>query len=183
MKTAQNLMHRQFGRLKVIGKSINKHNRIVWDCLCKCGNQKRIITGSLLREDGKGTRSCGCLQRERVIKANTKGYGEASLHGIYCVYKNNAKRRNQEFKLSKDEFKKLTKQNCNYCGTIPKQVITRGNSSTPYTYNGIDRVNNKKGYTIENSVSCCMICNMAKGALTHTEFKNWIIRIYNHTIG
>lgn len=49
-----------------------------------------------------------------------------------------------------------------------------------YVYNGIDRVDNTKGYTIDNVVPCCGICNMAKGKLNQQEFQNWIKRVYKY---
>jgi hypothetical protein len=39
--------------------------------------------------------------------------------------------------------------------------------------NGIDRADNALGYTVENSVSCCKICNIAKRDLTIEEFIFW----------
>ena len=49
-----------------------------------------------------------------------------------------------------------------------------------YVYNGIDRIDNNKGYTIDNIVPCCAKCNYAKGKLTLQEFKELIEGIYNH---
>jgi hypothetical protein len=40
--------------------------------------------------------------------------------------------------------------------------------------NGIDRIDSKLGYVEGNVVSCCKICNSAKGDLTLAEFENWI---------
>jgi len=38
------LTGRKIGKLTVIGISEirNKHNRIMWDCICDCGNKKSI---------------------------------------------------------------------------------------------------------------------------------------------
>lgn len=41
-------------------------------------------------------------------------------------------------------------------------------------YNGIDRVNNNEGYTLLNSLSCCIICNRAKNSLSYGEFIEWV---------
>ena len=53
----------RFGRLKVLRKDGHSGSgKIVWKCLCDCGNQVTVI-GSNLR---KGTtQSCGCYCRER----------------------------------------------------------------------------------------------------------------------
>ena len=36
--------------------------------------------------------------------------------------------------------------------------------------NGIDRMDQKHGYVIENCVSCCKLCNFMKGALDNITF-------------
>lgn len=43
--------------------------------------------------------------------------------------------------------------------------------------NGIDRVDSSIGYTIQNSVPCCKICNYAKHNLTLEEFTLWLDRL------
>lgn len=40
----------------------------------------------------------------------------------------------------------------------------------PYWYNGVDRVDNTKGYTLENCVTCCAEANYAKRALSYADF-------------
>ena len=41
------------------------------------------------------------------------------------------------------------------------------------------RLDNYKGYTIDNCVSCCKICNRAKGSLPLETFQKWIERLKN----
>jgi hypothetical protein len=63
------LIGQVFGRLTVIedaGK--NKHNNVIWKCLCDCGNMTNVTTGHLQNGD---TQSCGCLHKERIT-ANRK---------------------------------------------------------------------------------------------------------------
>lgn len=63
------LTNKRFGLLFVIkqdGKSLT--NKIMWNCICDCGQHKRI-RGSDLRK-GK-TRSCGCLARRTTIERST----------------------------------------------------------------------------------------------------------------
>jgi hypothetical protein len=49
-----------------------------------------------------------------------------------------------------------------------------------FTRNGIDRKDNSKGYTIDNVVSCCFICNKGKWTQSVGEFKTWLTRVNNH---
>lgn len=57
-----NLLNKRFGRLVVLEFSgFTPDRRALWLCQCDCG-QKKIMVGSHL---AGGTRSCGCISRER----------------------------------------------------------------------------------------------------------------------
>lgn len=78
---------------------------------------------------------------------------------------------------------KLYSSNCYYCGRGPQNTYTSTNVvKYQLKYNGIDRVDSTKGYTVENSVSCCFDCNRAKSNLTQMEFFNLIERIYSFRV-
>jgi hypothetical protein len=47
-------------------------------------------------------------------------------------------------------------------------------------FNGIDRVDNTKGYTLENCVPCCTRCNLAKHTMSLTAFKEWVAEVFTH---
>jgi hypothetical protein len=82
------------------------------------------------------------------------------------------------FYLTVESFKRLTSSNCYYCGCRPQFVsYGMGPGFTPegiawsaYTYNGIDRVDNTKGYIEENCEPCCKTCNVMKGSLDQKQF-------------
>lgn len=44
-------------------------------------------------------------------------------------------------------------------------------------YNGIDRIDDSIGYTIDNCVTCCRTCNWAKGNKDYSEFLFYIDRL------
>lgn len=52
----------------------------------------------------------------------------------------------------------------------------RYNDNGHFYFNGIDRVDNFKGYTLENSVPCCTICNRAKSNMLYDDFMSYIQR-------
>ena len=56
-----------------------RHGQQVWLCKCDCGNVKSVSIGCL-REDGGGTRSCGCLFRESHHRLR-HGMGNTQIHG------------------------------------------------------------------------------------------------------
>lgn len=151
-----------------------------WVCKCDCGNLtvQRITN---LRS-GK-VKSCGCYRNNRLKgkpSFNSLPKGEASLNSLYISYKNRAKKKGLVFSLSKEEFQKLTQKACFYCGETPNYKHKPKDYSSEYVYNGLDRVNNSKGYTIDNIVSCCSICNRAKGTLTQKEFSNWANKLFSN---
>ena len=90
---------------------------------------------------------------------------------MYALYKRSAKKRNIEFNIEKEVFINLITQNCIYCNTVPPQDSGR---------NGLDRVNNQKGYLLGNIVPCCFKCNQMKGQLSLQEFYNHIYKIIHN---
>jgi hypothetical protein len=83
---------------------------------------------------------------------------------MYHTYQASAAKKNRDFNLSINDFEILAQGNCNYCGVEPIKEYKVCYSKTGETYkcNGIDRVDSSKGYTLENCVSCCTKCNIAK---------------------
>ena len=161
------LIDKEFGRLFVLGRAENDAwGAAYWICACECGNQ--IIThGNSLRR-GR-TKSCGCLHKDIISLPD----GEAAFNKLYYSYKHRAEKRGRKWALTKEDVRLLSQQHCFYCGMRPKQVMSDTSIRTNYIYNGIDRIDNEKGYLISNVVSCCAQCNMAKYHYTTKEFLNW----------
>ena len=158
------LKNKRFGRLVVLRESGKAKDRsILWDCSCDCGKVIKVKSRSLVSGE---TKSCGCL---RKIKA-----GEANFNKLLANYQNSARRNDVPFSLMTEQFRELTKRNCHYCGTKPRQKKYRRFSNGAYIFNGIDRKNNDLGYTVKNSLPCCFICNRAKGTMSYKEFILWI---------
>jgi hypothetical protein len=154
----------------VVSKSVGKKYRRFIEVECDCGKKKEI------RIDNFGKhKSCGCYEGQRLNKPK----GEAAFTSLFCNYKANAKKRNLSFNLTKDEFRKLTKGNCHYCGDKPKHLYKKQKCNGAYKGNGVDRLNNKLGYTINNCVSCCYKCNWMKSDLTPKKFLKHIEKIYS----
>jgi len=77
---------------------------------------------------------------------------------------------------------------CYYCGGKPSQIHNlRSFKGCDYErnikYNGIDRVENSAGYTIENCVPCCGFCNRGKSVMSVDEWINHIKKVLkNHEL-
>ena len=57
-----NIVGMKFGRLTVMSELPD--NRV--SCRCDCGNAVEVSRPSLIRKDGQGVKSCGCLRLDHV---------------------------------------------------------------------------------------------------------------------
>ncbi len=176
----EDLTGKRFGRWTVLEKGKPRYKRdkqsrgVKWLCRCDCGNMGEVETWCLTLDHSK---SCGCYNLDLLHKMEK---GLAAKHQVFNIYKQDAKRRLLEFRITFEQFINISKKKCYYCGTEPnnyyKQRYIQGN----FTYQGMDRVDSTKGYVIENIVSCCRICNRAKSNMTQKDFLDWIERVYNY---
>lgn len=74
-------------------------------------------------------------------------------------YKKRAFEKGIEMTLTTEEIDYLSEQNCHYCGGMNDRK-----------WNGIDRIDNEKGYTIDNVYPACWICNLMKHEYTEENF-------------
>jgi len=139
---------------------------------CDCGNETIAPANGCKN-------SCGCLRRENLVKnrPQPKPPGVAAANNLLNVYRCNARKRKLVFSIDKPTFKALTSAQCFYCGRMPAQVINTKSRIGIYVYNGLDRVDNTKGYTPENVVACCKRCNRAKDNMSQTDFIDMALRI------
>lgn len=103
------------------------------------------------------------IKQYRVIIKSNK-----LVNTLYNRYEYSAKIRALNFELNIEDFAQMIEQNCFYCEATPSLVIKT--KLTKLLYNGIDRKNNKMGYTKDNCVPCCRICNQMKMDLDFNDF-------------
>jgi hypothetical protein len=164
------LTGQKFGKLIVIEPVGVRDHYARWRCLCDCGNEK-IVKTSMLRD--KSVRSCGCLRSG----GGPLPPGESSCNLIISRYKGNAKRCGFIWDLSREQAVELFAGNCYYCGEPPSRTVKILHKNGSFTYNGIDRLDSTKGYTSDNVVSCCTVCNFKKSRMSFYEFRDWIMRV------
>jgi hypothetical protein len=167
-----NIINKRFGRLLVIEYSHTNHSSY-WTCKCDCGNEKIIRYSHLARG---ATRSCGCLSKEHPH--NILPTGEASFNKLYNSYRKTAIGRNIKFELSKEVFREIILQKCYYCGCEPSNRVHEASLNGTFIYNGIDRKDSTKDYTIDNIVTACSNCNYAKRTMHIDDFLLLIKNIY-----
>ncbi len=172
----ENLTSQKFGEWTVMSKAEYKETangkRIcMWACRCSCGAESKISTASLRNGSSK---SCGnCIS---VI--------DAGLNQIFIRYKSEAKSNGRDFFLTQEQFKKLIQSNCDYCKRQPSNKKKLKRKTLDYiVYNGVDRVDSSRGYTLDNCVPCCYKCNIAKSDMTRAEFFEWILEVAKQIAG
>ncbi len=121
------------------------------------------------------------FRKKQIALTGLLPFGEKSLRMSYRGYFVNALKRDLDFEISMDDFRKLSQQKCNYCGDAPNS--TRKTQGDFIIINGIDRIDNKFGYTLNNCVPCCSFCNYAKRNFSKEMFYDKINKIYNNTHG
>lgn len=173
---AEDLTGKRFGRLIAVKRVPSTNNTPTWLCLCDCG--KETSSAAYQLKVGN-TKSCGCLKRERIGSMRRLPDGEAAFRRLFSQRRIEALTvRGLMWNLTKEQARKLFEGRCNYCGCVPAQIKKGWRVKTgTFTYNGIDRVDNTKGYTLDNCVSCCGQCNTAKGQMTVQQFAEWINKV------
>ena len=92
----------------------------------------------------------------------------SAIKNVFQNYRLKSSKRGIKFSVKFDEFMEIATSNCYYCGDPPSNIrkyTYRDRVFLSY-YNGIDRVDNNKGYVKGNMVPCCRICNKIKSDTT-----------------
>jgi hypothetical protein len=141
-------------------------------CKCDCGKLKVCRFTSVKMGV---TRSCGCLtasiftrkekRHNHVISTNKyrnrhkEQYLEYSrkshltIGARYSVLKYHSKKRRFELLVTREQFEEILKSPCHYCG----EFLFRESGY------GLDRIDNSKGYSLDNILPCCGSCNRTRG--------------------
>lgn len=165
-----NIEGKKFGRLLVL-REVEKgnKNRDQWLCQCDCGKLTTKL-GVNLRKAKSAVKSCGCA----YIKINPEERGLKELIRDYS----RKDRRNYCWELTNEEARTLFFSNCFYCNAPPdRELIASESNRLLLKYNGIDRFDNSRDYTVNNAVPCCTICNRGKNDASVTKALEWFISI------
>lgn len=204
----ENIEGKIFNDWKALYRTENVNKKVTWVCQCQlCGKIKPVRKGDLTSGTSK---NCGCLRELTKINKRSNEVREYDDNGVlikkkcfrcqqwlsidnfwknstqkdgysgeckqcsytskenrYNIYKKNAKKRELIFELSKEDFYNLTSMPCEYCGDLED-------------YNGIDRINSSYGYTVENCVPCCAMCNKMKLDYNISDWIKHIKKIANY---
>ena len=122
--------------------------RAAEDASYKANREKRLTACSEYYQKNKARISEKGKKYREKVHDRIVAYRKTEKN-IYSVYKSGAKKRDLDFDLTFDQFMSFWQQDCSYC-------------KRPIPTIGIDRVDSNIGYSLENCVSCCSICNCMK---------------------
>lgn len=142
------LTGQRFGRLVVIERagSIPKKGEATWRCLCDCGKETVVIGGKLRKQNG--TRSCGCLAVEAVVKSHTTHNGSKTR--LFVIWRG-MKARCCNPKAA--GYQNYGGRGITVCAEWLDNFAAFQNWALTHGYADgltIDRIDNDKGYSPEN---------------------------------
>lgn len=115
--------------------------------------------GNEIKRDHDYDQQCSWRNTEKC-KSRLAHWKKTNFTERLGQYKRSAITRGYHWNMTDDRVEALFSSPCHYCGLLDLE----------HTLNGIDRVDNTKGYDETNVVSCCKLCNNFKHTLSVNEF-------------
>jgi hypothetical protein len=170
------------GRLIMLERSVTGDGVCVWKCLCDCGTTKVIRNDAL--KGIKGTRSCGCLLRERthaVGKSNRfwRGYEELPS-GLFNNYRTNAQLKGIVFDMSIEGAWKLFETQKRRCALTGLLLVFPSKANASDGTASLDRIDPVRGYTEDNVQWVHKWINILKAGLSDNDLLTIVKAIYEH---
>ena len=79
-------------------------------------------------------------------------------------FKSACKKNGKELGITQEEFLSFWQEDCTYCGT-------------PTPTSNLDRLDNSRGYFMDNIVPCCVPCNKAKNTMDKDEYLTHCMKV------
>ena len=132
-----------YGRWTVISYDGKKGVTQQWDCRCECGI-KRVVSGCSLK--GGGSKSCGCLMIDKLIKRTDHGMSNSVEYRCYAGMK--ARCNNKQDIRYKNYGGRGIAVCDRWVSSFDRFFEDMGYRPTPQ--HSIDRIDNNKGYYPDN---------------------------------
>jgi hypothetical protein len=139
-----NLVGKRFGRLKVISEDGDRSGgQVRWICQCDCGSIK-VIRGALLKNGS--TKSCSCLQTEsRKAAKTTHGLRYSDEYRIWRHMRTRCENKNSP------AFRDYGGRGIFVCDRwMIFANFYNDMGARPSANHSIDRIDNSKGYFLQN---------------------------------
>lgn len=154
-----------FGKLKVVKfVGVDKKQQALWECECECGNSKIANTHHLTIGIVK---SCGCLRKT--------GFGDIT-GSHFANIKKHAEIRKLIFEIEIEKIWNLFLTQNRKCALSGVDLVfdkIRGKTTA-----SLDRIDSSKGYVEGNVQWVHKDVNRMKTNFPESEFKKWVVRIY-----
>ena len=131
-----------------------------------CGAKLTEVSRAKGKHDKSLRRCVPCYKKLQAYESqraprerNYKAEAFTNKHVLWNHYVKSAQKRGIDFALSKARFHELILEPCFYCHSKKEGEV-----------NGLDRMDNNRGYSDENVTSCCTTCNFLKGSQHPQEF-------------
>lgn len=94
------ITNKKFNRLTALERVYcNRQKKMAWNCLCECGN---YIVATYHQLNSNNTKSCGCLNNEKVLERNTT-HNESKTR-LYSIWVGMRQRCNNPNKKSYNDY-------------------------------------------------------------------------------
>lgn len=144
------LSGQKFGKLTALYENGKTHDgRILWHCICDCGNELDVVTSSLRRGN---TKSCGCYHKEQA-RINHLKHGDNTREKTSRLYSVWAGMKTRCYSSKHPEFNIYGGRGIKVCKEWKESFINFKNWSLNNGYCDsleIDRIDNNKNYCPEN---------------------------------
>ncbi len=168
MGHAKDYTGKRLGSLVVLRPIVERHEHggRQWLVACDCGAEKILSTNAF-----GSNRSCGCQspKHPNYIRKEITGTVYADLRD-----KHRNRTGSEAGLISIQTCRSLIMMACHYCGAPPS------NTRKGMCYQGIDRIDNSRGYIDGNCIPCCQMCNFFKHKHGQDVFLNHVRAIAVH---
>jgi len=141
----ENISGRTFGRYTAISYfGRDKHKKPLWNCVCKCGENRVVGLHSLKSGNSK---SCGCYAGEQRVKSKTThGKTNTDIWNIWRAIKQRTTNRNTR------SFSRYGERGILMCSEwlLSVDAFHKDMGDRPSKSHSIERIDNDKGYYKEN---------------------------------
>lgn len=140
-----------------------------WGLVCPhCGNEFLVET-THINKRGRCYK-CRGIDLRVVSEETTYKY-------FFNFLKVNSYGKKRLITISLEDFKMIASMPCHYCGIEPEYRSGQYEWNPPVKVHGLDRVDSSGGYSLDNVVSCCKWCNIAKLDRSKEDFLEWARRL------